>query len=311
MLLSLYQKLLTQTRYLYEKEQYSYAADFVRAALESFTNKATLAYASAIDLLGLVDLDMARWNEARASFEIGLATRQRLLSPNDPLIAFALNNLALVYTEVPDLAKAEEYHKQAIDIRLRSKSDRIENSYSNYAVTLLRMGKPDEAESTLMKCPRLQGCTDKTFLEANNPRWVGNMVLLSRIRRAQGRLDDAMRLASKALTWRQNVHGERFKTCDSMYDVACLLHEQGQTATCLELLDNVSRIAATLEAGENHQARAEWKACKILKGMQREKESEVHEKKAQASRRVCRPQEGIKMVENEASWEQLTPYMLW
>lgn len=216
----------------------------------------------------------------------------------------------MVYTELADLPKAEEYHRQAIKLRLQNNSDRIGNSYSNYAVTLLRMGKLDEAERTLMSCPSLQGCTDDTFLQADNPRFVGDMVLLSRIRRGQGKKDDALRLASKALAWRQKVHGDRYKTCDSMYDVACLLHEHGQAATALDMLDGLCKIAGTLEAGEGHMARAEWKVSQILEINGRSEDSRVHLRKAVALRKVFDPA-GEDELSNEDAWDRLTPYMLW
>lgn len=82
-----------------------------------------------------------------------------------------------------------------------------------------------------MRCPSLKDLTDETFLDTGNPRFVGDMVILSRIRAAQDRPDDALRLASKALDFRQRVHGGRLKTCDSLYDVACLLHRQDKSAT--------------------------------------------------------------------------------
>jgi tetratricopeptide (TPR) repeat protein len=171
--------------------------------------------------------------EALTSFYAALAIREKILGSSDPFIAFSLNNLAIAYTEVPDLLKAMSLHEKAIALRLQNKSDRIGNSYSNLSALLLRMNEPDQAEETLMKCPSLQGCTDETFLTADNPRFVGDMVLLSRIRRAQGRNDDALRLASKALAWRQKVHGDRFKTCDSLYDVASLLHVQSRSASAM------------------------------------------------------------------------------
>jgi tetratricopeptide (TPR) repeat protein len=220
-------------RYLYEREQYDLARKFATTALSAFPDKNSLAFASATDLLGLIDLDMNNPTSALDPFNIALAIRQAKLGPTDPFIAFSLNNLAIAYTEIPDLEKAAELHQQAIAIRLQNNSDRIGNSYSNLAVLLLRMGKPDEAEATLMKCPSLKNCTDETFLNTGNPRFVGDMVLLSRIRRAQGRIQDALRLASKALSWRQQVHGNRFKTCDSLYDVATLLHQQQRSASAM------------------------------------------------------------------------------
>ena len=67
----------------------------------------------------------------------------------------------------------------------------------------------------------------------STPRFSSDMVLLSRIRLSQGCLDDAMRLASKALTFRQNLLGNRLKTCDSLYDVAGLLYRQGNFASAM------------------------------------------------------------------------------
>lgn len=49
------------------------------------------------------------------------------------------------------------------------------------------------------------------------------MVLLSRIRLAQGRLDESLKLASKALTFRRQYLDERLKVCDCLYQVAGLL----------------------------------------------------------------------------------------
>lgn len=252
-----------------------------------------MAYASAVELLGLMDLDLHRPGIALRSLEVG----HRGAWSTDPLIAFALNNLALAYTELCELEKAEECHRKAIKIRIANNSDRVGNSYSNYAVTLRHLGRADEAEEVLMKCPSLQGnCTDETFLDADNPRFVGDMVLLSRIRKAQGRAEESIHLASRALSWREKTHGDgSFKTCHSAYDVACLLHDvQGKEALALEALERVSRTAETLERGEGHAARAEWKISQILRAQGKKALADEHlqiatdfRKKVQAWREPC------------------------
>ena len=220
-------------RYLYEREQYNVARRLVDVALATFRDQNSLAFASVTDLSGLIDLDMNDPEKALVSFTSALGIRRKCLSTDDSLIASSLNNIALSYTESEELEKAYEVHQQAIDIRLRTRSDRIGNSYSNLSSLLLRMGKPDEAEETLMKCPALKEFTDDTFLNTGNPRFSGDMVLLSRIRNKQGKSDDALRLASKALTFRQNILGNRLKTCDSLYDVASLLSEKGNQASAM------------------------------------------------------------------------------
>lgn len=220
-------------RYLYECECYDTARNMVDAALDTFEDKTSLAFASAVDLSGLIDLDMNNPKEALNAFKKAFEIRGQLLGPGDPLIASSLNNIALAYTELGELDKAYAMHEEAIHIRLSTKSDRIGNSYSNMSSLLLRMCEPDEAEEMLKRCPSLESFTDETFLNTGNPRFSGDMVLLSRIRLSQGRHNDAVRLASKALAFRQNLLGNRLKTCDSLYEVASLLYQQGNIASAM------------------------------------------------------------------------------
>ncbi|KAJ9648289.1 hypothetical protein H2199_001142 [Coniosporium tulheliwenetii] len=243
-------------RYLYERECYDVARKLVDVALQTFDDKSTLAFASATDLSGLIDFDMNNPAKALVPFNAALAIREARLGPDDPLIASSLNNIALAYTEMAELDKAYATHQKAIDIRLRTHSDRIGNSYSNMSSLLLRMGKPDEAEDMLKMCPSLKDFTDETFLETGNPRFSGDMVLLSRIRLRQGRLDDAMRLASKALTFRQKMLGNRLKT------------------SCSELLTQLVATSETLNEGEGQLARANYKLAVLYseKGMAAESE---------------------------------------
>jgi tetratricopeptide (TPR) repeat protein len=124
-------------------------------------------------LHGLIELDTNNVQTAFDSFQAAMNIREKVLDPDDALIASSMNAISLVYTELGDVTKAVEAGQKAIDIRLRTNSDRIGNSYSNMASTLLRMGKPDEAEETLKQCPSLKDFTDETFLNTGNPRFSG------------------------------------------------------------------------------------------------------------------------------------------
>lgn len=211
------------------------AREFINTALETFEDKTTLAFASAIDLSGLIDLDMNKPSNALDLFNTAHNIRAKLLEPNEPLIASSSNNIAIAYTEMAgsgELEKALATHEMALEIRLRANT-RVDNTYSNMSSLLLRMGKPNEAEEIMRKCPALKDLTDDSFINTGNPRYIGNMVLLSRIRLAQGSLDEAMRLASKALTFRQKQHGNRLKTCDSLDDVADVLFRQGRVSSTM------------------------------------------------------------------------------
>lgn len=145
----------------------------MQTALEILIEKDTLMYASAIMLHGLIELDTNNIQKALDSFLAAMRIREKVLDADDALIASSLNAISLAYTELGDLPKAVEAGQKAIDIRLRTKSDRIGNSYSNMSSTLLRMGKPDEAEEILKKCPSLKDFTNETFLNTGNPRFSG------------------------------------------------------------------------------------------------------------------------------------------
>lgn len=298
------------TRYLYEREHYNDAIEMIQITLESFENKENLAYASAVDLSGLLKLDNAHPSAALEQFENALKLREAILGPDDAFIASSLNNIALAYTELNDLSRAHTYHENAIGIRLRTQSDRIGNSYSNMSSTLLRMGKPDEAEEMLARCPSLKDFKDETFLKTGNPRFSGDMVLLSRIRAQQGRLDDAIRLSSKALAFRQVMLGNRLKTCDTLYIVACQLQQRDNTATAVSLLDECVSIAENLPEGKGHEARAKFKLGMIYASQGKLEQSQALVVTAR-SLRTERVGEEALGADHEADYDRLYVWMLW
>ncbi|KAL8736414.1 MAG: hypothetical protein Q9166_000206 [cf. Caloplaca sp. 2 TL-2023] len=167
------QVLLRCSWYLYERECYDTARAFMKEALDNFQDRSSLAFASAIELLGLIDMDTNFQRKALQSFTQTMEIRKTLLGPDDAFIAASLTTLGIVHTELGNLNEAYAYHNEAIDIRLRTKSDRIGNSYSNMSSLLLRMGKADEAEEMLKRCPSLKDFTDETFLSTGNPRFSG------------------------------------------------------------------------------------------------------------------------------------------
>ncbi|GAP84174.1 putative NB-ARC and TPR domain protein [Rosellinia necatrix] len=302
--------LLRSSWYLYEREAYDTARGLVDAAVSTFEDKTTLAFASAIDLVGLIDLDLCQPERAVQSFKEALEIRKTRLGADDAFIASSLNNIALAYTEMGSLDEAYSIHQQAIDIRQRINSDRVGNSYSNMASLLLRMGNPDGAEDMLAQCPSLKDFTDETFLNTGNPRFSGDMVLLSRIRLKQGRTDDALRLASKALAFRQRLLGNRLKTCDSMYDVASILHRQQHVASAITLLEKLVDIAGALNEGEGQLARALYKLSVVYHEKGATSEAEDNKMKALEIRNRLRPHEQDAPFEEE-SFSKLTLWMLW
>jgi tetratricopeptide (TPR) repeat protein len=159
-------------RYLYESEYYEKAQHLVDMALSIIADKNGLVYGRAMNLLGLIYLDINRPRKALDSFLTGLGIREKLLNSEDGFVASSLSNVGLAYTELGDFEKSIEYQQKAIDIRLKTNSNMIGNSYSNMASCLLRMGKVDDAEEMLMRCPSLKNMTDESFLRSDNLRFT-------------------------------------------------------------------------------------------------------------------------------------------
>ncbi|KAF4445734.1 tetratricopeptide repeat-containing [Fusarium austroafricanum] len=276
--------------YLYESEIYIVAREMVEQAISTFQDKTSLEYASAIDLGGLIALDLAQPSRALEPFSRALEIRKASLGPEDPFIAYSLNNIALAYTEMGELDLAFTVHQEAIRLRLKANSDRIGNSYSNMSSLLLRMGRPDEAEEMLARCPSLKDFTDETFLNTGNPRFSGDMILLSRIRVAQGRPTDALRLASKALAFRRKLLGNRLKTCDSQYDVASMLLKEGHVSSAIQLLEEVVGISESFIEGEGQRARALYKLAEAYEDRGMQAESIACREKALTLRAALKPE---------------------
>ncbi|KJZ74929.1 hypothetical protein HIM_05660 [Hirsutella minnesotensis 3608] len=302
--------LLRCSWYLYESEMYIVANGMVEQAISTFEDNTSLEYASAIDLSGLIDMDLARSAKALESFTRALDMRKARLGPEDPFIAYSLNNVALAHTEMGELELAYTAHQEAIRLRLKANSDRIGNSYSNMSSLLLRMGHPDKAEEMLARCPSLKDFTDETFLSTGNPRFSGDMVLLSRIRLAQGRSSDALRLASKALAFRRKLLGNRLKTCDSQYDVASMLLKEGHVSSAIQLLEEAVGISETFVEGEGQRARALYKLTEVYANRGMQAESINCREKALTLRAALRPELKDAPFE-EAEFSKLCLWMLW
>lgn len=162
---------------MYESEYYDRAQHLVDMTLSIIADKNSLIYGRAMNLLGLIYLDINRPKKALDSFLNGLGIREKLLNSEDGFVASSLSNVSLAYTELGVFDKSIEYQQKAIDIRLKTNSNMIGNSYSNMASCLLRMGKVDDAEEMLMRCPSLQNMTDESFLRSDNLRFTRSVLI--------------------------------------------------------------------------------------------------------------------------------------
>ena len=97
---------LMRRRYLYERENYSVSRSCVGIALQKFVNKDSLAYASAVDLGGLIDLDICHPSAALEAFQQAYTIRRSILPSDDLFLAASQVNLGLALTEIGEFEKS-------------------------------------------------------------------------------------------------------------------------------------------------------------------------------------------------------------
>lgn len=213
-------------RYLYEAEYYEESLNLLQVCLQALERKGdtnSSRYAQAHNVTGLVQVDLRENNKALQSLKISLKIREKILPPTDWGIGVSISNVGFAYTEQGDLTQAMNYLQRSLEFRKAINCRMVDNSYANIASCLLRMGKPNEAEAMYTSVPDVRDLTDEQLLRENLPRYSSGMQLLSMIRQAQGRLDEALDFASKVLQFRRQKFGSRFKTCDSLCHVAKLM----------------------------------------------------------------------------------------
>ncbi|KAI9763732.1 MAG: hypothetical protein M1840_009129 [Geoglossum simile] len=311
----LYRELLMRCSwYLYERERCHRALPLMSIVLQQISDRDLHTYARAADLLGLLQLDTNRPSEALSNFITGLHIRQVFPTTESGDLASSLNHVSLAFTELRDWGKAAEFQKKALDIRLATDSPLLGNSYSNMSSILLGMGKPDEAEEMLGRCPSLQASMNgESGPHTYNPRFSSDWVLLSKIRTQQGRPADALRLLNRAVKFYQKTYGARYKTCDALYQIATIRHQQGDSAGGISLLERCIGYLTRLPEPDAYLARAYFRLSTFYAGNDEEQETKWRNKAIGYRNKVISADGGIDPGADysEDCFNALVPWMLW
>ncbi|KAF2734780.1 TPR-like protein, partial [Polyplosphaeria fusca] len=213
--------------FLYETEGYSDYESLIKTCLLILAKNnltETISYASAINMLGLVEIDLGLPIQALAHFKQGLELRKKHSTADHWGIAVSLSNIGFAYVELGDIEKANEYHDQAMQFRRRINCRLINNSISNLASLYLRKGDPEEAERMYRTTPGMENFKDEDFICEDMPRYAGDLVLISTVREAQGKDQEALDKMMMVLEYHRRKTGPRFKTCFALCRIAKLLN---------------------------------------------------------------------------------------
>ncbi|KAJ5497193.1 Tetratricopeptide-like helical [Penicillium fimorum] len=132
-------------------------------------------------------------------------------------------------------------------------------TYAIYTMTHLRAEKPYEASVALKKCWDLQNLTEEQIVNSKYPKHSGNIVLLARVKYTQGWKQEALRLASRTISIRREVYGDKGpRVADSMFLVARILVTADDNISAAKMLRAIVDMSRGVSEMQGHLARELW-----------------------------------------------------
>ncbi|KAJ5250174.1 Tetratricopeptide-like helical [Penicillium chrysogenum] len=258
--IELFAELIFRTgTYLWERERPTNARYFVEYGLSLDLSHSTRSYAHACRLLGHIALDLAQPESALSAYQDALRAIEQIEEENSPPIADVYDSIACSYTEQGMVTEAFRYLSKAAAIHNAHNPLHMARTYAIYAMTHLRAEQPDGALVALKKCWQLQNLTEEQIIESRYPKHSGDIVLLARIKYAQGLEHEAQQLASRTISIRRGLYGDKGpRVADSMFLVARMLLATDENVSAAKMLRAIIDMSRDVSEMQGHLARALW-----------------------------------------------------
>jgi serine/threonine protein kinase/tetratricopeptide (TPR) repeat protein len=192
--------------------------------------------------IGRVYRSLGMYDRAEGHLTESLAIRERLLGPDDPVVAINLVHLAWVLLFKQDFVRAGELVQRAYQIQ----TDALDPDHPDLALTLIGIGILHSRAGQLEKAKEMHSralAIAERHPERVDPGTAWAADNLAALLVAEGRFDEAERLGERAAEMRQKTQGpENADEAGSAYIRAALLIEQGDHAGARDLLERALTI---------------------------------------------------------------------
>jgi tetratricopeptide (TPR) repeat protein len=221
------------------------------------------------------------------------------------------DSIACSYTEQGNVSDALEYLSKSSDIHRAHNPHHMARTQAIYAMTYLRAERPDEAMEALETCWRLQNLTEEQITQSRYPKHSGDIVLLSKIKYAQGLREEAQQLASRTISIRKGLFGDKGpRVADSMFIVARMLEADGEDVIAAKLLRTVVEISRGLSEMHGHLARSLWFLAEVESKMGNNNLADQLKAEAVNERDLIDGREAAE-EDTDESFMNLVGWMLW
>ena len=147
--------------------------------------------------VGVTQMRASKFAEAESSLRESLSMFRQVLGDDAPEVASAYTKLGALMSTQKKYTEADAFFRQAVDLceRTHARSERCSNALSNYAFSLYRQHRYDEAKNE----EELSLAERRELLGNENPIVAQSLASLSNIAVGQRRYADAVNLSAEAL----------------------------------------------------------------------------------------------------------------
>ena len=103
--------------------------------------------------------EQGQYSQALSCFSRSLAITEKIYGREHPEVALLLNNIADLYQEMKDLAKAEDFYQRSLSMSVKLLGEAhpsVVISMNNLATLLLSSGKTADGIATFLRVAQLQ-----------------------------------------------------------------------------------------------------------------------------------------------------------
>jgi tetratricopeptide (TPR) repeat protein len=246
-----------------------------------------------------------------SAYQKALEVREMLEGLNSPSVADVYDSIACSYTEQGNVNDAFKYLSKSAEIHNARNPLLMGRTQAIYAMTYLQTWMPEKALAALDHCWKLQNLTEEQVIQSRYPKHSGDIILLSRIKYVQGLKQEAQQLASRTITIRRGLFGDKgHRVADSTFIVARMLEAGNEDILAAKLLRAVAEMSKGVPEMQGHFARSLWFLAMV--------EDKIGDKTMAEQLRIDAKKERDKITGRETadsdtddSFMKLVPWMLW
>jgi tetratricopeptide (TPR) repeat protein len=166
-----------------------------------------LVLAELVNATGTIYMYQGNYDQALTAYQRALELRRQAVGDDNPLIAFALANIALVRTSQGDLAGAIDANREALERMERllgSDHPRVGQLLTNLGIALYQQHKLGESQAALERSLAIARATSGS----DHPSTATTASILGIVWLDQGRVADAIEIFEQALAVQRTYLGE-------------------------------------------------------------------------------------------------------